>query len=161
MREGLMAEEKLEAAGMLAAAEERDNQLRVSKITARSFLGKVGGVGIVPLKTQSFLNTEGVALTNFPRHCNFGGHLLELPRVGLFCGMTEKKVLDGLAQNNLVCMIYLLEEDEVVDYDKNVVSLILIQLCITLPFANSSYTLHWTIVEHCEKKKQRRNEKTL
>ena len=64
---------------------------------------------MVPLKTQSFLNSEGVALKNFPRHSNFGGHLLELPRVGLFCGMAEKKVLDGVAQNNLACMIYLLE----------------------------------------------------
>ncbi|CAL2239039.1 unnamed protein product [Prunus armeniaca] len=35
---------------------------------------------MVPLKTQSFLNIEGVALKNFPRHYNFGGHLLELPR---------------------------------------------------------------------------------
>ncbi|KAH0983429.1 hypothetical protein GBA52_010606 [Prunus armeniaca] len=41
------------------------------------------------------------------------------------------------------------EEKEVVDYNKDVVSLILIQLCMTLLFANSSYTLHWTIVEHC------------
>ncbi|CAL9005483.1 unnamed protein product [Prunus brigantina] len=77
-------------------------------IRCQVFSGKVGGVTMVPLKTQSFLNTEGVALKNFPRHCNFGGHLLELPRVDLFGGMTYKKMLGGLAQNNyLACMIYL------------------------------------------------------
>ena len=64
---------------------------------------------MVPLKTQSFLNTEDVALKNFPRHCNFGDYLLELPRVDLFCGMIQEKMLGGLAQNNLACMIYLLE----------------------------------------------------
>ncbi|BBH03091.1 MEI2-like protein 5 [Prunus dulcis] len=33
-------------------------------------LKKVGGVARVPLKTQSFLDTKGVALKDFPRHCN-------------------------------------------------------------------------------------------
>ncbi|KAL6284410.1 hypothetical protein ACE6H2_015339 [Prunus campanulata] len=42
------------------------------------------------------------------------------------------------------------EEKEVVGYDKEVVSLILILLCMTFLFANSSSNLHWKIVEHCE-----------
>ncbi|VVA39583.1 Hypothetical predicted protein [Prunus dulcis] len=41
------------------------------------------------------------------------------------------------------------EDNEVVDYDKDVVSLILILLYMTFLFANSSFTLHWKIVEHC------------
>ncbi|KAI5319133.1 hypothetical protein L3X38_038841 [Prunus dulcis] len=42
------------------------------------------------------------------------------------------------------------QENEVVDYDKDVVNLILILLYMTFLFANSSSTLHWKIVEHCE-----------
>ncbi|CAL2260065.1 unnamed protein product [Prunus armeniaca] len=43
------------------------------------FSGKVGGVAMVPLKTQSFLNTEGVSLKNFPRHCV--GRIFEIGHV--------------------------------------------------------------------------------
>ncbi|CAL2255087.1 unnamed protein product [Prunus armeniaca] len=82
----------------------KDDQLRVSGNYSQVFSGRVGGVAMVPLKIQSFLNTEGVALKNFPRYCNFGGHLLELPRVDLFCGMIYKKILGGIAQDNyLAC----------------------------------------------------------
>ncbi|KAM1788005.1 hypothetical protein ACFX11_038351 [Malus domestica] len=43
------------------------------------------------------------------------------------------------------------EESEVVDYDKEVALLILLELCLTMLFSNSTSTLNLKIVEYCKK----------
>lgn len=43
------------------------------------------------------------------------------------------------------------DEYEVVDFNKDVVVLILLELCLTMIFSNFTGTLNWKIVEYCEK----------
>ncbi|KAM2454849.1 hypothetical protein PS1_014914 [Malus domestica] len=43
------------------------------------------------------------------------------------------------------------DEYEVVDFKKDVVVSILLELCLTMLFSNSASTLNWKIVEYCEK----------
>ncbi|KAM0981697.1 hypothetical protein PS2_014464 [Malus domestica] len=43
------------------------------------------------------------------------------------------------------------DEYEVVDFKKDVVVSILLELCLTMLFSNSASTLNWKIMEYCEK----------